>query len=391
MRTLSVALTLSALLVGFALWILTASGELLGAGEVAQRQRSAGGVYGTALNRNTYQYKIALVKVSHPEVVAFGSSRVMQFRARYFARPFVNLGGAVNSPYELPIAVADVLQTGVPRVAVVGVDHWWFNKRLPLATKFPQHAIAGDELDSNKLFEPYRLVRDGRLKPGHLGRILSSPPNMLGLQAQIFGDGFGPDGSYYYSSLLGGTKPNEDRNFTLMLDRIERDHSIFSKFGDFDDDAFGSLASGVSLLKAAGVTVITFLPPLSPKVLRALRQRDGKLDYLALLNDRLALLGDRHFDLTDAGLLDSEDCEFVDGIHGGEVTYARIASHLSRGHPGLADEKEIAHAVNRRRGYASVPTTSIPTYIEVDSLALGCARAGAGQPGASRGGKAIAS
>src|SRR5688500_17581085 len=214
----------------------------------------------------------------------------MQFRARYFARPFVNLGGAVNSPYELPIAVADLLQTNLPALALVGVDFWWFNKRVTAATQFPQHAIAGDEFDSDKLLEPYRLIRDGRLKPKHLGRIFVSPPTMIGLQARVFGDGFGPDGSYYYSSLLGGMKPNEDRNFALMLDRIERDQSVFSRFGDFDDDAFASLASGIRRLKAAGVKVITFLPPLSPSVLRALRQRDGDLAYLALLNDRLAVL-----------------------------------------------------------------------------------------------------
>jgi len=374
MRTLLCTLFVSGLMIGLAMSILHVSGELLSARDIAHRQVSEGGVYGTAINKNTYRYKIALVEAIRPQVAAFGSSRVMQFRARYFTNSFVNLGGAGNSPYELQAAVSDVLRISPPEVAIVGVDFWWFNKRVGVETTFTDHAVSGDELNWDKLFEPYRLVRSGRLRPQHAKHVFLSPRTMLGLQA--FGDGFGPDGSYYYTSLLGGKKPNQDKGFALMLSRIQREDSIFKKFGDFDEPALTALLSGIGELKNAGVKVITFLPPLSPQTFRALRERDKSFEYLARLNSALTAASDRHFDLTDAGVLASNDCEFVDGIHGGEVTYARIVAYMSNSYADLvlANAQEVMRALTRRIGYASVSNASPDQFVEIDSLGLGCTR-----------------
>ena len=377
MRTLSCAVALCGLLAGLALVTLHMSGELLGAKEIARRQLSGGGIYGTAINQNTYQYKLALLAEARPKVLVIGSSRVMQFRARYFDSRFINLGGTTNSAYELEPAVIEILNRQRPEVAILGVDFWWFNKRVESATTFPHQAVSGDELDWNKLFEPYRLMRSGRMKLAHLKDVFSNSSDMLGLQARVFGDGFGADGSYYYTSILSGRKPNLDKNFSLMIERIRNDDSVFKKFGGFDDVAFNAFVAGVRRLKLSEVKVITFLPPISPQTLEALRGRDNDLRYLSALSDELSAISHHQFNLTDAGTLASSNCEFVDGIHGGEVTYARIAGYLARHTANLiaADVDAIAQSIRLRSGYASVPNEQFLLYDEVDSLGLGCERA----------------
>ena len=51
------------------------------------------------LDFNTLQYKLELIKNKKPEIIALGSSRVMQFREESFNTKFITAGGAMKDIY----------------------------------------------------------------------------------------------------------------------------------------------------------------------------------------------------------------------------------------------------------------------------------------------------
>ena len=82
---------------GAANWLfLENAGELTAIEDVVARQQNEGGLYGTAIHPNDYAYKLALLAARQPEVVAIGSSRVLQFPVRN--RPLLAEPGLHNRP-----------------------------------------------------------------------------------------------------------------------------------------------------------------------------------------------------------------------------------------------------------------------------------------------------
>jgi hypothetical protein len=81
------------------------------------------------------------------------------------------------------------------------------------------------------------------------------------------------------------------------------------------------------------------------------------------------------YDYTDATIVGSGDCEFIDGFHGGEVTTARMLKDIS-----LHDSVLAAHVrqdyleavIGKYEGMAFVPDPEIADITEIDFLNLGC-------------------
>ena len=75
--------------------------------------------------------KLRIIGDRMPDVIALGSSRVMQFRADYFQnKNFYTLGGLGSSIEELEYTWGKVRQVYVPKVVIVGIDPWWLNPNL---------------------------------------------------------------------------------------------------------------------------------------------------------------------------------------------------------------------------------------------------------------------
>ena len=354
--------------------LLQVSGELLSAESIARAQMATKGYYGTALNQNTFQYKLALLREIHPQVIALGSSRVMQMRAQFFLDKFANMGGAVNSAYELAQIVPYLNEAERPRLIILGVDFWWFNPRVPSDTSFPEHFIKGDELTQAKLFSLAGMLTSGKVPLNYLFSNGQRDARMMGLQAQILQDGFGPDGSYHYTSLLEGAKPSQDQKFARVRRMIRRGESIFAQNKGIDEKAIKAFLKSISQLREAGIEVVTFVPPLSQSAIDELIVRDGDLPFRTELNRRLMTASTRHFDFTEGRLFGSGDCEFIDGFHGGEVTYARILMGIQKlGFQNLnLALDELERVVEAGKGFAANPDQRLGASREVDFLDIGC-------------------
>lgn len=101
---------------------------------IAKRQIKNDSLYGSALNENYFSYRLAMIKLQKPDILAIGSSRVGQFKAKYFKHSFYTAANAANHLEEMQQFIDEVLKIYTPKVVILGLDPWWFNKKVPPPT-----------------------------------------------------------------------------------------------------------------------------------------------------------------------------------------------------------------------------------------------------------------
>lgn len=344
-------------------------------------------LFSSGIKQDEYGYKLALYREFRPEVVAIGSSRVMQFRERYFNRRFLNMGGAVRTPYTLDRLVDDMIELGAPKLVILGVDYWWFNENRYVRAKKnatrPAHWAIEPTFDKVRL--PFVWVLENKIELLELASTgYSSGKNLcrLGVIAWKRGDGFGPDGSYYYTSTINGDQPAEDPKFTNTLERIAEGGSRFEWGDKLAPEHLARFLGAVDKLERAGSKVILFIPPLASLPYRAMQQDMAHYSYVWDVPKAVAKAGKTIHDFSDASQLGSRDCEFVDGFHGGEVTYLRILRALEQKEPLLANRLHLPaleQGIEHWHGLAMIPDARVSKAREIDFLDIGCPKQRAGE------------
>lgn len=363
---------------------LYGAGELYDAPTIARRQQQTGAMYGTAVHRNIYSYKLSLLAERKPEVVVIGSSRVLTFRQRYFRKPFVNLGLTVGYPSEVLHLAKDMVEIWRPKLVILGIDFWWGSDRFIHAFTFNDRQVLGGDLTPRAILAPANWLLDGKiLWPQYLEIIKSGPPvrsggrDMYGVQAITIGKGFGPDGSHYYSGTIFGRRAPEDPGFRDTLGRISSGTSQFRHAGAMLDSRVAELREAIAYFKENGIEVITFLPPLAPRVLDEIQRQGSLYGYLEPFRSAVSDVAPQHFDFLDSRVLDSGECEFVDGFHGGEITTARIlarmADNTETSLSTYVDRAQISADIERYTGHAQADQRyRLSGEREIDFLGLGC-------------------
>lgn len=363
---------------------LARCGELDSVEEVVASQQISNGLYGSAIHPNAYPYKLALYRARKPEVVAIGSSRVLQFRQSQFLKSFVSMGMAANYPAEAEKLLDDILAVHKPSLVILGIDFWWGNPRWTHALNFDHHALKGGELTPEALAAPMQWLVERKISPAiFFERLWNARPaatgasTMIGVQAIVSGNGFASDGSRHYSDVLYGRRPPEDPNFTDTERRISTDSGQF-KYGDaVSFERIESIRRFVLHLEKMGVTVVTVVPPVAPSVEAALRREGGKYAYVNEFLERIRNISKHHFNFFSAASLESDNCEFVDGFHGGDVVSARMAKEFSR-YPELARYIDTASIDAILKDYSGMATYdhayAKPGEQEIDFLSIGCAK-----------------
>ena len=384
---------------GAANWLfLENTGELTTIEDVVARQQNDGGLYGTAIHPNDYAYKLALLAARQPEIVAIGSSRVLQFRQSQFTRPFVNLGRTINYPAEAVKLVEDMLAISTPRVVLFGIDHYWLNPAFTTAPDFRTHDLRGGRLTPDALITPVRWLVEGRLSFATYRAFLednipTAPDDapLIGVRAILDGAGFGPDGSWYYDHTIFGRRAAEDPRFRDTLRRISTGSAQFRYGTEIDRSRLADLRQAISRLEEAGVQVVTFVPPMASLVRQEIRQRPQSYAYEAPARAAIARLNADHLDLLEGTSIGIPDCEYVDGFHVGEVGSMRILRELS----GLPDQR-LAAFIDRAALTQSIAAAAGRASVDIgfrrdgetegDFLELGCQKSALpGHPEASEG------
>ena len=360
-------------------------GELDSVEWISAEQQRTRGLYGSAVHANQHAYYRALYAVRRPKVVVLGSSRALQFRQDHFTARFANLGTTVHFPAELSVVVDHILANGKPELVLIAVDVWWAVSRCCETIHLKNSAERrGGNLTPQALVGPTQWLLDGRvdlalylnvLNGGHPATAGSLP--MYGIQAITRRQGRGPDGSFYYHNEILGQTASKDRRFERSLCQIATNNALFHHREMVSDARLESLGRGYEKLREAGVSVVTFIAPVAPRIFDEMSRRTTEFAYVKHARARLAEIHEAHYDFHDPRVLGADDCEFVNGFHGGDVVAARIlAAIYESGEPSVvrvADIERLRRIIRENAGLALADRQYFRDGdAEGDFLDLGC-------------------
>lgn len=341
-------------------------------------------LFGSGISQDFVDYKLQLYAAERPEIIAIGSSRVMQFRQAWFRQPFLNMGGVAGNLAVLRSTIDALLAIQTPKAVILGLDFWWF---LPQWEASPQAYVPPTSGSYNyslaSLKKPWEWLFEGKISVTDFARpVLGMFGNgfrsdRFGIMAQQTDDGFGPDGSWYYTAEITGQKPALDYQFADTLGNVQRGirafyHASKEQTGPAQThiDVFAEIWCK---LKSRNIHVFAFIPPLAGKVLAAMPAE--AYPHLYHLREALLARGIDALDFSDPRKIGAGDCEFVDGFHGGEVAYARILRQMADRWPNLLAYVNMARLdalIRDWQGHALVANSQLTTRPEIDFLGLGC-------------------
>ena len=375
-----VPVSLFAIAMGVSLLFLRSAGELDDLDAIAAAQQDRGGLYGSAVHEDVYAYKLALARNRPAKTAIVGSSRVLAFSQRHFATPMVNLGLMASSGPQLESAVDDLLRIARPEVVLLGIDFYWANPKWIGPLNLTDRGAEARRMTPGKLIAPYRWLWEGRVAEATFVRsIFGMPPALLavpstGWRARLLGDGYGPEGEWGYGATAFGRAPSDDIGFGNTLGRIGAGTAPFFDGTEVNPAALAAIGRTLRRLEAAGISAVTFLPPLAPSALRLIREGGARYAYVEEFRRRLAEISPHHFDALDIEPLGAVDCEFVDGYHFGQIAAARILLAMARSPVGRQiDAPALSELVRRKAGGTVLDSRyAAPGELEADYLNLGC-------------------
>ncbi|MFH1443770.1 MAG: hypothetical protein ABIG34_00060 [Candidatus Peregrinibacteria bacterium] len=340
-------------------------------------------LYGTALYGDTFRYKLDALALKKPDVVTIGSSRMMQFRERFFNRPFYNLSNTVSNLNEGQDVVKGILQSPhKPKIVIFGVDFWWFNSSYIPPVPYRPRAEPLHQFEGYFLFKPFLWLKERKITlSDYVGTILHPTregPCNIGIQALKRRSGFAPDGSQYlfidpYPD--SGEAPEGGPFGEIQQIRTGQDRYTYATHAD--PRHIQRFLHLVEQLRREGIEVIVLLPPFAQSVADALNQEQDHYGILTDVPMQLGAAGLAVFDATNPAIFDSSDCEFLDGVHPGDVADARLLLWMDderqkAGLPPLGNTAELRRIVKEESGHATTFDPRVTTTREGDFLHIGC-------------------
>jgi hypothetical protein len=301
------------------------SGELIPVNTIVKIQQSRDNVLvGLAIKNIDTRLKFVTSKIINPDILALGTSRVMQFRREYFNDDvvFYNAGGAVVNLMQY-IDFITALEHN-PEYVIIGLDQYFFNENY---AKWNQsHTVYAYN------YEPVKIVISGFKKM--LQKELIYQPYIyndnIGLTAKVHGDGFRKDGSYFYNRIIN--EPNSDYSSKFVFpfeDTVERINAGNRRF-EYGEDIYMESIKQVAVLlnecKRRNINVIAFIPPFAPYV-NLKMEVSGNYNYVKKIYTTLYPIFEQFdyefYDFTESSHL-SDDSMYIDGFHGNDNVYHNI-------------------------------------------------------------------
>ncbi|PSK94458.1 hypothetical protein [Taibaiella chishuiensis] len=292
-------------------------------------------IIGYSNNENNYSYLKWHVAADGPKntVMALGSSRVMEFRAKMFDVPFYNLGWAATSLTHFQPFLESLPEEKYPQYLIIGLDQWYFNKNTDSLRDIPSKEKWKNSFTYFSQASIYRGIYSNLLHRKLKLSMLKQRDGVqrIGLNAVMNNVGFLNDGSMYYgdelTKLLNGDPASFDYKFHLTYDRINSGNRKFEYGSTLNPEAFVILERLLSYCKAHNIKVIAFLAPFSDEIYHYMEQ-SGNYSYIPKIYPAIKPVFERYnselYDFTTVSSVNSNDQEVVDGLHGGELTYLKL-------------------------------------------------------------------
>jgi len=365
-------------LLGVSYLILQRLGEDIDPLTAAQMQQSRDITYSSGLFYRPRPYKIERARLARAETILLGSSRAMQFVRDPWKTRVINAGGAMRDVESGEIFADNILALYQPKRVILATDWWWFS-----ATRRPD--AAGDvtptiALTLHELVQPAVWVWDGTLSATNLRTVLFDPDTLspaIGLPAHFAHAGWDAFGHYDYGDLLAEQAGGPDIGFGETLEDLKRkskrnDRAPWNAFSQENWQRFEGL---VRRFQDSGSEVIVVLPPVAGPVYEWLAQQPEP-NIVNEVRRRLPSLPALTFDFHDPRSIGSDPCEFVDGIHGGEVSYLRalqaMATDPSADLEHDVDLARIGQLIAANAGHAALKRDDPTRQPEADFNSLGC-------------------
>lgn len=360
--------------------VLKNAGEIDSIATIVQQQISEDTIYGSATNQNTFFYKLELVKATKPDIVAIGSSRVMQFRKEMFNTSFINAGGAVNSVDEAEKFVNTMLKLHQPKIILLGIDDWWFNSNSAAANWKNPDNDTSTIITFQKVIAPYLWLYDKKITwTNYINLLLFNREittskltnsQLSGISAIHKETGFRPDGSYFYGNIIT-TKNKEDYLFKDTLRRINNGVDRFEYADAISNSNWKKIKSIIHNLETKGINVITFIPPYSNTAYNKIK-KTSQYHYMEIISDHAKAEG--IYDFRDPNSLHLTDCDFTDGTHGSEIAYLKLLSNLQEIQPFTDAYYTNEKYIRTIKCFLNIPIDFKLRYKETDLLGIGCNR-----------------
>jgi len=326
-------------LFGFPALVLLASGELLPLDVyVYAAQHLPQSRFGLAYSNPIEAYKLRLLLVRQPRVVALGTSRVMQFRQQLFQPPesFYNAGGIIARVEHLNPVLARIPRAQQPDVLIVGLDQYFFNPRWTDMAQINWDA----QLDGTRNPDAFKIFTANWRQvyaDAFAGKfsLLDVLPNAttwsyFGLNARVRNRAFRFDGSHAPGN---GSDPlldrsAEDYEYRDTLRRIEAGSDRFKYAQALSADALQALDRFLSAARARGIHVVGFLPPYAHTIYAKMMAMGDDYAYMKKLPLTLQPMFEQYgftfYDFSDIASVGASDAETLDGFHGTETAYLRL-------------------------------------------------------------------
>lgn len=310
-------------------------------------------IVGYAYDESNYKYLKwkELDNKNRQEIIALGSSRVLQFREQMFEQSFYNCGSMISSVGDFLPFLKTLPKDKYPKYLIMGLDQWMFNYNWDNLSNTNQDTINWKELyTTNFTIFSLRNVWKDLLKQKYGTNVLNDnfSINRIGLNVRLNNKGFVKDGSFSYGNqidyLLTGDSRADDYRFQDTFSRIEKGNRRFEKGDNINEKALQILEQTLVFLNENNVKVIGIMPPFADAVYQKMA-KSGQYRYMDTLEPSLQRIFKKFdfelWNLTQLGKYNSNDDEMLDGFHGSGVTYLKMLIYMVENGSVLSEKVNI--------------------------------------------------
>ena len=77
------------------------------------------------------------------------------------------------------------------------------------------------------------------------------------------------------------------------------------------------IKKSIENLRDTGAEIITIIPPVAPRLFAALQATPDEFGAIWELQSIMKMISPNHYDFLNPKTINAQDCEFLDGFHGG--------------------------------------------------------------------------
>lgn len=288
---------------------------------------------GFGYSSRTY-YKLKSTIYKKPDVLALGTSRILQFRSRFFADTykFYNAGRAITNLSDFRKFLREIPKEKQPKLLIMDLNQHFFNEHSII---FNEDMIDKALLSGENRAEIFgrswkKIYKDIFSKKLPVLKLLetTNKPFLIGMNAKIRNRGFKHDGSYLYGDYINDPSENEDFQFRNTFERIAEGKNRFEYGEKVSEKAIDELKLFLNDCSERGIYVIGFLPPFAHAVYERLKSMGKKYDYIFKLEEKLKPVleekGFAFYNFSDLMWVGASDKETIGGFHASEKAQLRL-------------------------------------------------------------------